>query len=136
MRFRRSIVPIIVALLCTATERLAQQRVDCSGRPEVCAFFQHFVTVFNERDWNQFRACLADDITIIFDSPASPERNNGRGAVEKMFRPLFPDSGVAPRENRFPIKPENVLLQDLGQVVVISFHLRSEERRVGKECRL
>ena len=124
MRLQSLLVTVIVILLCVATEGIAQQHVDCSGRPEVCAFFQHFVTVFNERDWSQFRACLADSITVMFDSPEQPERKNGREAVEKMFRPLFPDSGVAPGKNRFQIKPDNVLVQDLGEVVVLSFHLR------------
>lgn len=115
-------------ILCMATNGAAQEKIECSGNPEACAFFRHFVTVFNERDWIQFRACLADDITVMFDSPASPERKNLRTAVEAMFRPLFPDSGATPGKNRFLIKPEDVLLQDLGDVVVITFHLRQPDQ--------
>ena len=124
MRVQRIISIASFILFFVVSKGVAQQQFECSGNPEVCAFVNHFIGAFNERDWKQLRACFADDITVMFDSPSFPERKNGRAAVEAMFRPLFPDSGATQGANRFNLKPENVLIQDLGNVAVVSFHLR------------
>ena len=112
-------------LICPATIVLAQQEPDCKGPVEVCAFFKHFVTVFNERDWKQFSECLADDVTGMFDAAWTPERKDGRKLVESMFKPMFPAEGASPAKDRFLIKPEDLLIQDLGETAIITFHMRS-----------
>jgi SnoaL-like domain len=111
--------------LCTSTKLLAQQEPDCRGPVEVCNFFKHFVSVFNERDWKQFSECLAEDVTGMFDASWAPERKEGRKSVESMFGPMFPAAGAAPDKDRFLIKPEDLLIQDLGDAAVISFHMRN-----------
>jgi len=111
-------------LFFTDSKLLAQQPSFCKDPVEVCSFFKHFITIFNDRDWKQFSECLADDVTVMLDASWSPERKDGRAAVEAMFRPMFPAEGASPDKNRFLVAPEDLLIQDLGDVAIISFHLR------------
>ena len=72
-----------------------------------------------------FRATLADDITVMFDSAMLPERQDGIVAVGKAFSRVFPPAGSRPSQLPPPLQPENLLVQDLGDVVIVSFHLRA-----------
>jgi len=120
---RLLLLPLSLLLLGICSNSFAQQSIDCKGPADICQFFNHFVTVFNDRDWNQFNECLAEDVTGLFDASFSPDRKNGRAAVAAMFRPMFPETGAAPKD-RFLIKPEDLLVQDLGDAAIITFHMR------------
>jgi ketosteroid isomerase-like protein len=98
----------------------------CSPGIEACATFEEFLAAFIRRDWDAFRATFADDITVMFDSDARPERRDGRAAVEEMFRFVFPPAG-SQAELPPPIEPDNLRFQDLGDSAVISFHVRSPD---------
>ncbi len=102
----------------------AQGGTGCVTPRDACAFFDAYLEAFNRRDWDVFRATFDDNITVMFDRPASPDRRDGRAAVEEMFRRVFPrpgESGPLPP----PVRPERLLVQDLGGVVIVSFHFRS-----------
>ena len=102
----------------------AQSGTGCVTPRDACAFFDGYLEAFNRRDWDVFRATLDDSITVMFDRPASPDRRDGRAAVEEMFRRVFPrpgESGPLPP----PVRPEQLRVQDLGGVVIVSFHFRT-----------
>lgn len=116
---------IVTALLGTAPAP-AQSATGCLTPREACAFFDAYLDAFNRRDWEAFRATFDDGITVMFDTPAPPERRDGRAAVEEFFLRVFPAPGQS-RPLPAPLRPENLLAQDLGDVVVVSFHMRASD---------
>jgi hypothetical protein len=119
---------LIAALLILATSAAsAQSPTRCVTPGDACAAFDAFLTAFNQRAWDAFRATLADDMTAILDTPVLPERRDGRVAVEEAFIRFFPPPGGYPTQPPPPIKPDNLLVQDLGEVVIVSFHLRAPD---------
>lgn len=117
----------IFALLATLGARpvAAQSHTTCVSPADACVFFNAFLAALNRRDWDAFRATFADDISVMFDSRDQPERRDGRAAVEEMFRAVFPAAGAPARLTMPAVQPDNLLTQDLGDVVIISFHIRS-----------
>ena len=89
-----------------------------------------FVSAFNALDGARFDALFAEDVTLFF--PASPfpvRRTEGKKATLLWFGRFF-DSlrmrGAGPG-----IEPQDLQVQDYGDVAVASFHLGSGER-VGR----
>ncbi len=123
----RTIRIAIFALFATLGARpvTAQSHTACVSPADACVFFDSFLAALNRRDWDAFRATFADDISGMFDSRNQPERRDGRSAVEEMFRAIFPTTGAPARLTAPPIQPDNLLVQDFGDVVIVSFHLRS-----------
>ena len=116
---------LILLATAVAAPVAAQSATRCVTPREACAFFDTYRAAFNQRDWSAFRATLADDITVMFDSPVLSERQDGILAVEKAFSRVFPPAGSRPSQLPPPLQPENLLVQDLGDVVIVSFHLRA-----------
>ena len=126
MLMRRLLFAALILLaISIATPIAAQSSTRCVTPREACAFFDTYLAAFNQRDWTAFRATLADDITVMFDSPVLSERQDGILAVEKAFSRVFPPADRRPNKLPPPLQPENLLVQDLGDVVIVSFHLRA-----------
>ena len=123
MRRPFAITVASVALLW-AIQLRGQTPTTCTTPRDACQFFGTFLSALNHRDWDAFRATLDSGITVMFDQPAPPERQDGRVAVEAIFRLIFPEAGSAPRPLPPPLVPENLKVQSFGDVVVVSFHLR------------
>lgn len=104
-----------------------QEPTGCVKPRDACVFFDRYLSAFNRRDWAAFTATFDDEITVMFDRPAPPERRDGRAAVEEFFRRVFPAPGQVPTQLPAPILPVNLLAQDFGKVVVISFHMSGSE---------
>lgn len=81
---------------------------------EACAFFDSYLSAFNRRDWDAFRATLADGITVMFDSSALPKRRDGKVAVEDAFLRVFPTPGKPLKQLPPPVMPAKLLAQDFG----------------------
>ena len=120
------VLAALLAALLAAPVR-AQGANRCVTPREACAFFDGYLDAFNRRDWNAFRATLSDDITVMFDRPAPPERRDARVAVEEFFRRVFPPPGAPPGALPPPVKPDRLLAQDFGDVVVVSFHIQDPD---------
>jgi len=121
---RRPLLALLLAVsTLTARPVQGQDAPECATPREACAFLHTFLTALNERNWTAFRATLADDITVILDSPAIPERRDGRAAAEEAFLRIFPAPGEHPAQLPPPLKPLHLLAQDFGDVVVVSFEL-------------
>jgi acetyl esterase/lipase len=99
----------------------------CAAPVDACAFFDHYLDALNRRDWRAFTATFDDSISVMFDRPGPPERRDGRAAVEELFRRIFPPDGIPPARLPPPLHPEQLLAQDLGDTVVVSFHVRSSD---------
>jgi ketosteroid isomerase-like protein len=123
---RITMFAVIALALWLGTAPLpAQSGTLCTTPRDACEFFDAYLAAFNRRDWEAFRATFADDITVMFDGSAVAERRDGRAAVEEAFRRVFPKPGAEPPEPPSPLQPANLRVQDLGEVVIISFHLRA-----------
>lgn len=120
-------MPLVLLSLLLTMLLQAQQTSTCLTPHDACAFFDGYLSAFNRRDWEAFRATFDDSITVMFDRPAPPERRDGRVAVEELFRRVFPAAGQSPQQVPPPIVPDRLLTQDLGDVVVVSFHIRSSD---------
>src|SRR5579864_8822057 len=113
---KRAVVSVLIAVFgLTARPGFGQSAgFACTGAVDACQFVRHFIGALNERNWDAFRACLADDVTVLFDRPAPPERQDGRQAVEALFRRAFPASGAGPSVAIARLDPEDVLVQSEG----------------------
>lgn len=121
----RSLLLIMIALLAGSASPLsAQSGTGCVTPRDACKFFDAYLAAFNHRDWDAFRATFDDNITVMFDRPAPPDRQDGRAAVEEFFRRVFPAPGQSSQLPP-PLQPEQLLAQDLGGVVIVSFHIRA-----------
>jgi ketosteroid isomerase-like protein len=127
---RRLVLPTrgLLLLVLAAGPLGAQAAPSCPGPTDVCTFFATFLSALNRRDWNAFRATFADDITVIFAAPGPPERQDGRAAVEAVFQNIFPKPGDGPAPLPPPLQPDSVLVQDFGDVAIVSFVLRRPDQ--------
>jgi len=117
-------VALVLLIAAPAPPSNAQSPTGCNTPQDACALFDRFLGAFNRRDWDAFRVTLADDVTAMLDSPDHPERLDGRAAVEEFFHRIFPPAGSQPRQPSRPVLPDKLLVQDLGDAVIISFHIR------------
>ena len=106
----------------------AQAPPACPGPADVCAFLTTFLSALNRRDWDAFRGTFAEDITVIFDRPGPPQRQEGRAAVEAVFQNIFPAPGSPPGPTATPVLPDSLMVQALGDVAVVSFHVRHADQ--------
>ena len=122
---RLPIAALFFLAISVAPPVAAQGATRCVTPKDACAFFDTYLAAFNQRDWSAFRATLADDVTVMFDSAMLPERQDGIVAVGKAFSRVFPPAGSRLTQLPPPLQPENLLVQDLGDVVIVSFHIRA-----------
>lgn len=121
----RTLAPVLALLVGSAASPVrAQSPSECQAPRDACALFDRFFGAFNSRDWDAFRVTLSDDVSAMLDAPDHPERLDGRAAVEEFFHRVFPPTGSQPRRVPPPVHPDSLLVQDLGDAVVVSFHLR------------
>lgn len=118
---------LVLLPLLVSTDRPVQAATACETPREACAFFDDYLSALNRRDWDAFRGTFDDQISVMFDRPGPPERRDGRAAVEELFRRIFPPSGDRPTRLPPAIRPLDLLAQDFGDVVVVSFHIRSSD---------
>lgn len=118
---------LVLLPMLVSTGHPVQAATACETPRDACAFFDHFLSALNQRDWDAFRDTFDDQITVMLDRPGPPERRDGRAAVEELFRRIFPAAGDRPTQLPPAIRPHDLLAQDLGDVVVVSFHIRSSD---------
>lgn len=117
---------LLVLLPLLGSAAPSMQVTGCEQPREACALFNQFLSALNARDWEAFRATFDDEITVMFDRPGPPQRQNGRTAVEALFRRIFPAAGERPAPPP-AIQPDGLVAQDLGDAVVVSFHIRGAD---------
>lgn len=114
----------IAFLAVTAVRGLgAQSTTACTEPRDACAFFTTFVSAFNRRDWPAFQATLDPEVSVIFDRPGPPTRQDGHTAVEAVFHQIFPDAATGGGAPPSQIRPLQLRTQNFGDVVVVTFQL-------------
>ncbi len=116
---------VLVFCMLSGIPASAQPRVsgDDARTQEVLRAAESFVEVFNNLDWERFRASFADDATVFFPADL-PGRVSGRVAIETRFKPMFGEDrkrGGSPPY--LDIEPKDMTIQMAGDVAIVTFHL-------------
>jgi hypothetical protein len=128
---RLSIASLFVALSLTYVPSVAGA---CGATPK--SAFDKFITAFNALDWDAFRACLADSVSLF--NPDIPDvvslrRLDGRADVERSFRVVFDSAAASGPQPRGPnIHPEHVALQQFSDTAILTFEFRRSEYSFGR----
>lgn len=72
-----------------AAQDAASASYSCTGSEGACTFFRSYIAAFNSRDFAAFTSTFAEDISVFFDRPLSPERRDGsRSCLSARLRVL------------------------------------------------
>jgi ketosteroid isomerase-like protein len=110
------------ALLALPSALLAQAPPSASPQAEVERTFHRFIDAFNALDWEGFRACLSDEVSLF--NPDLPEvstlaRLDGRAEVERAYAAVF---AAARKAGSGPhIVPRHLRLQTMPETALVSF---------------
>jgi ketosteroid isomerase-like protein len=127
-----SMVTAITLLTASAPFAFATEPATQSAdRTAVEAFTRKFLSAFENLDMKQFIACFANDATVFFPMPESPERVEGKQAIEQRFEHVFASirnsAKSGPPFQR--LTPQQLSIQLMpGQTAIVSFHLQNEQR--------
>ena len=125
---------VVAMVLLTASspsaraDETASETEDCAA---IEAFTGEFLRAFEDLDMKQFIPCFADDATVFFPMPESPERVQGRQAIQQRFEHVF--ASIRSTAKSGPpfhhLAPEDLSIQVMpGHTAVVSFHLRNTQR--------
>ena len=97
----------------------------------VHAALSHFLTAFENLDWEPFRRSFDDSATVFFPPPETQERLTGRAAYEAGFKRIF--DAIRPTNPNGPpyqsLVPEDLRIESLGpEAALVSFQIRNGER--------
>ena len=90
-----------------------------------------FLTVFGNRDFARFVPFFSEDATMFFppSAVAPTGRVRGRAEIEQTFRAIFEKYPPRSPGTVTPIRPLDLLVEEFGEVAVVTFHLGSETAR-------
>jgi len=131
VEWRRASSYVAVAFLAvSAVSALAQTSVtvsqskasdDVVGIREAA---ERFLRVFDNLDWEPFRASWASEPTVFFPLGDTPERVTGRVAVEERWRRFFEETRARqPGPPYLNLKPRDLRTERYGDVGLITFTL-------------
>jgi ketosteroid isomerase-like protein len=110
-------------LLLLIPASLPAQETSTSAESEVQATLAHFVSAFDNLDWEIFRLAFDDNATVFYPR-AFPERASGRDAIEKTFKVVFQQIRDGKTQARFmDIQPKDMKIQLFGDIAIATFHL-------------
>ncbi|HEX3272181.1 MAG TPA: nuclear transport factor 2 family protein [Ktedonobacterales bacterium] len=83
-----------------------------------------FLRAFANLDWNTFRAYFDDEATVFFPRGDHPARAVGRGQIEQVFLLEFEETRAGALGPPYlDLRPRDLLIQETGDIAVVSFHL-------------
>jgi len=124
------ILPAIVWLslpLAASAQSSSAQRDSAA----VDSALHHFLTAFENLEWEPFRSAFADSATVFHPAPNMPGRVTGRAAIDSTFRIVFADvrahaTGGPPFHHLTSV---DLRIQPLApDVVLATFELHNAER--------
>ena len=125
-----AVVLVVVCVLCESITAYDD------SKEEVEQAFKHFITAFNNLDWDEFRKTLADDVTVFnpdIVEAQSVNRLDGRQQVEAGFKSVF----AATREKAsgppyLHIVPKNVHIQTYTDSAIVTFEFERDGNSFGR----
>ena len=121
---------LVTFLAGPATSALAQAPVIASQSKTsadlagVHAAAERFLRVFDDLDWESFRASWASEPTVFFPFPDTPDRVAGQVAVEARWRRFFEEARKrGPGPPYLHLKPLELRVERYGDVGLVTFML-------------
>ena len=147
VRQSRARAVVLVAALAIGAINTVDIHAQRQSTQEIERVVTQFLTAFSNRDVVGFVPFFSEDATMFFPpSAAAPTgRVRGRNAIEHTFRAIFAKYPPRAPGPVTPIRPLDLLVEELGDVAVVTFHLGSETarqrrtlvlRRIGGEWKI
>lgn len=129
-RVRRRVAAFAAALSLAGVPAVAGA---CGSTPQSAV--DRFITAFNALDWDAFRSCLADSVSLF--NPDIPDaislhRLDGRADVERSFRVVFGSATSGPPSRGPDIHPEHLSLQQFSDAAIVTFEFRRSAHSFGR----
>ena len=120
----------VVLLAVLAASALAQTSVVASQSKasddvvRIREAAERFLRVFDNLDWEPFRASWASEPTVFFPFGDTPERVTGQAAVEARWRRFFEEARARrPGPPYLNLKPRDLRTERYGDVGLVTFTL-------------
>jgi ketosteroid isomerase-like protein len=85
---------------------------------------ERFLRALDDLDWEPFRASWASEPTVFFPFGDTPDRVDGRAAVEARWRRFFEEAGARrPGPPYLNLKPRDIRAERYGDVGLVTFTL-------------
>lgn len=85
---------------------------------------EEFIEAFDKLDWERFRKCFSDQVTVFFPFDDHPCRVDGKSEVEAIFQSFFEEVRKrAPGPPYLQLNPTEVKVQLFNGVAIVTFHL-------------
>ena len=128
---RRARTAVLVASLTSMAIVTVAIHAERQSTQEIERVVTEFLTAFSNRDFARFVPFFSEDATMFFPpSAAAPTgRVRGRNEIEQTFRTVFAKYPPRAPGSVTPIRPLDLLVEEFGDVSVVTFHLGSETAR-------
>ena len=98
---------------------------------------ERFLRVFDNLDWEPFRASWAAQPSVFFPFDDTPERVTGRAAIEERFRRMFDEVRArTPGPPYLHLKPRDLRVEPYGDAALVTFMLGEPHGRVSRRTLL
>ena len=98
---------------------------------------EQFLRVFDALDWEPFRASWAAEPSVFFPFDDTPERVEGRAAVEARFRRFFDETRAnTPGPPYLHLAPRDLRVERFGDAGLVTFMLDGPGERIGRRTLL
>ncbi len=125
---------VLVATFLVSCGQTFGQNASPQDEADIHLFLNQFISAFDNLDWEKFRACFADEATIIHPALFS-HRLDGRAEYEPAWQKVFDrtrmDSGKS-RPRYMDLQPRDLKIQMLNQAAVVTFHLDRGHSSTGR----
>jgi ketosteroid isomerase-like protein len=129
----RSFVALSAIAACTVAAGQSTATDPSQDTEPVRVAAEHFLRVFDNLEWEQFRAVWAPEPTVFFPFDAVPERATGRAAVEATFQRFFDQTrATRPGPPYLHLNPRELLIERYGDTGIVTFMLGASGGRVGR----
>ena len=127
----RARMVVLVALLTGAAIATVAIHAQRQSTQDIERVVTEFLTAFSNRDFARFVPFFSEDATMFFPpSAAAPTgRVRGKVEIERTFKAIFERYPRRSTSSVSPIRPLDLLVEEFGEIAVVTFHLGSETAR-------
>src|SRR5581483_3447109 len=129
----RSFVMVAMIGACTVAAGQSSATDAAHDTEPVRVAAEHFLRVFDNLEWEQFRAMWAPEPTVFFPFDAVPDRATGKAAVEATFQRFFDQTrATRPGPPYLHLNARELLVERYGDTGIVTFMLEGSGGRVGR----
>ncbi len=132
--------PLVMAALAyalLAKTVMADQSSNPDDPAPIRVAAELFLRVFDNLEWEPFKASWAADPSVFFPFDDTPERVTGRAAVEERFHRFFDETRArTPGPPYLHLQPRELRVERHGDAGLVTFMLGGEGERIGRRTLL